>query len=146
MTRRSPRLIVVAAAGLWLTAAVAACSGDSSAPTASASASVVGTWNLQQVGNSPLPYLIDQNGADKSELTGGTLVFLSSGFFTEVSTVRNTTGGQVSMTSVPQGGTFTANKGAVQATFAGAAEASAGTYTASTLTIAIGGLPMTYRR
>ena len=136
------RFRIATACALWL---IAACSGgDATAP--SASVSIVGSWALQTVNGSALPYLMDQNGADKSEMTAEVLTFLATGQFTEIAQVRVTSGGQVSTLAVQQAGTFTANKGNVTLTFAGDGSTAQGSQSGSTLTLGLNGLNLSYKK
>lgn len=103
--------VVVRSVSLFRTVLIAAvltaaCTGsDATAP--GPSVSVIGSWSLQTVNGAPLPYVMDQNGADKSELTADVITFIGGGQFTQVSQVRVTSAGQVSTQPVLQAGTFT---------------------------------------
>ena len=130
-------------AALFLVLA-AACSGKDT--TAATSVSIVGVWTLQTVNGAPLPYLMDQAGADKSEMTGDVLTFLASGQFTEIAQVRVTSGGQVTTQTVPQAGTFTASKGSIAMTFAGSSTQAQGSQAGSSLTLALNGLTLVYKK
>jgi hypothetical protein len=123
----------------------AACSGGSEATAPAGSASVVGTWSLKTVNGATLPYLMDQIGADKTEMTGDVIVFLASGQFTETAQVRATSGGQVSTVPVQQAGTWATNKGSVALTFVGGNTAD-GSYTGASLSLNINGLAFGYTK
>jgi len=139
---RHVRAAAIAASAIWF---FAACGGsDATAP--SASVSIVGSWTLQSVNGSPLPYVMDRNGADKSEMTADILTFLTSGQFTDIAQVRVTSGGQVSTLAVQQAGTYAANKGNVTLTFAGDASTAQGSQSGSTFTLGLNGLSLAYKK
>src|SRR6185436_17936516 len=70
-----------------------ACGSDSTTgPTA---VSLAGTWNLQSINGSSLPFVIAQTGANKAELVSDVVTVVSTGSFTEITTVRSTINGQV---------------------------------------------------
>ena len=131
---------------IWAIVLASACSGGTDTTAPATSVSIVGTWTLQSVNGASLPYLMDQSGADKSEMTSDVLTFLATGQFTEIAQVRLTSGGQVTTTSVPQAGTYAANKGTVVLTFAGSDTQARGTQTGATLAVAINGLAFVYQK
>ena len=69
----------------------AACGGDSpTRPTAS----VVGTWNLQTVNGSALPYLVPQTDFEAVELLSDVLTAAANGTFAQMTRFRVTQDGQ----------------------------------------------------
>lgn len=83
--------------------AVVACGGSDSGtgPTAT---SVVGNWTLSTVNGTALPYLLIGSGANKSELTSGSLT-VSSTSYTITFGLRTTANGVVSTSSSADAGT-----------------------------------------
>ena len=100
------RLIPVVA----LAVAVACGSDSTTQPTA---ASVAGTWSLQTVNGSPLPFTLTQTGTDKLELLSDVVTAQPNGTYTEVVQFRTTVGGQTTTSSNTDSGTFTINGTAV---------------------------------
>ena len=63
-----------------------ACGDDST--TAPTNDSVAGTWSLQSINGTGLPYVVFQIGADKVELVSDVVVAVASGAFTQTTVVR----------------------------------------------------------
>jgi len=124
--------------------AAAACGGDS--PTQPTSASVAGTWNLQTVNGSGLPYIVGQVGSDKLELVSDVLTVGESGTFTQLTEFRVTESGQVSTESVPDAGSYALNGTAVTFTFDSDGSTGTGSLSGNTLTIAAGGFALIYKK
>src|SRR4051794_14186705 len=82
---------------------LAACGSDSStSPT-----NVAGTWTLQTINGSSLPFVVSQSGADKSEILGDVITISGAGTFTESTTIRTTLSGTTTTQSIPDTGTYT---------------------------------------
>jgi hypothetical protein len=97
---------------LLLAAAVilAACSNS---PTAPSQASIVGRWNLTTAYGAPLPVITAQTDQSKTEITANVLTFLADGTFTQVTTVRSTLNGAVTVQTFNNAGPYTVNGTAV---------------------------------
>jgi hypothetical protein len=107
---------------------------------------LLGTWRLQSVSGQSLPYILEQDGTRKVELTGETVTLLASGRQTMVTFFRVTDGGNVFTESVPAPGNYTVNGSTLLLTF----DEDEDTYTAivkdDTMTIDDIGLTFVYRR
>ena len=95
-------------------AVAVACGSDST--TQPTIASVAGTWNLQSVNGSPLPFTLTQTGSDRLELLSGVVTANANGTYTEVAQFRTTVNGQSSTSTESDAGTFTLNGTAVSLT------------------------------
>ena len=122
----------------------AACGGDS--PTEPTPASVSGTWRLQTVNGSVLPYLLVQFETDKVELTSEVLTVAASGSFTQLTQLTTTQSGQVSTESLTDAGTYTLNGTALTFTFDSDGSTGTGSLSGNTLTVAGGGFAMVFRK
>ena len=125
---------------------VLAC-GDSTSPTTPTKTDpLLGTWRLQTVSGHPIPYILEQDGARKVELTGEDVMLFAAGKQTMVTFFRTTEGGNVSTESVPAPGHYTVNGTTLTLTF----DADEDIYTAivngDTMTIDDIGLTFLYRR
>jgi len=133
---------VIAACALFI---AAACGGDDS-PTAPTMASIAGTWNLQTVNGSALPFIVAQSGSDKIEVLGDAITVTATGSFTQLTQVRVTQGGQVSTQSIPDAGTYTLNGSAVTFTFNSDGSSGTGTLNGKSLTVTESGISLVYRK
>ena len=122
----------------------AACGGDS--PTEPTPASVAGTWRLQTVNGSVLPYLLVQFGTDKVELTSEVLTVAASGSFTQLTQFTTTQSGEVSIEDLTDAGTYTLNGTAATFTYDSDGSTGTGSLSGNTLTVAGGGFAMVYRK
>ena len=125
--------------------ALAACGGDSST-TAPTQASIAGTWNLQTVNGAALPFIAAQTGSNKAEITGDVLTVTNSGSFTEITSERITTNGQVSNQSFADAGTYVLNGTAVSFRFNSDGSTGTGTISGNTLTVAEDGFSYVYKK
>ena len=132
----------LAPATFLLALAAAACSSDSSGPDVS----VVGTWQLQTVNGQALPYVVAQSGSDKIEVTSDVLTVAEGGAFTEITTIRVTSGGTVTTQSIPDAGSYSVNGTAVNFTFQSDGSSGTGTLSESTLTVATQGVSLVYKK
>ncbi|MFL5502173.1 MAG: lipocalin family protein [Gemmatimonadaceae bacterium] len=105
------RKLVLAIASL----AVIGCGGDSTGPAGS----VAGTWNLQTVNGSPLPYtavFLAGPPVYRLEIISDTFVAAGDGTYTEALTTRETNGTTVTTTTENDHGTWTQNNNSVTVT------------------------------
>ena len=127
---------------LMALATVACSSDDSTGPDTS----VEGTWTLQSVNGSDLPYVVAQAGSDKVEVTADVLTVASGGAFTEITSIRVTSGGNVTTQSIPDAGSYTVNGTAVTFTFQSDGSSGTGTLSGNTLTVATQGVSLLYKK
>ena len=121
-----------------------ACGSDSTTgPTA---VSLAGTWNLQSVNGSSLPFVIAQTGANKAELVSDVVTVVPTGSFTEITTVRNTINGQVTTSSVGDAGSYVLNGTAVTFQFNSDGSVGTGSISGNTLTVATNGFSYIYTK
>jgi hypothetical protein len=120
--------------------------GASDAGTAPTSSSVVGTWTLQSVNGSALPFVVSQTGANKLELVSDVVSATASGTFTQSTTIRNTTNGQVTTQSVPDAGSYSLNGTAVTFQFNSDNSVGTGSLNGNTMTVAQDGFAYIYKR
>ena len=91
-----------------------ACGSDSTQPPTPASASLAGSWSLQSVHDSVLPFTIKQTATLKVELLSDVLKATSNGTYSETFQLRTTNAGQPGSTvSNSNAGTFTLSGTAV---------------------------------
>lgn len=107
---------------------------------------LLGTWRLETVSGQPLPFILEQDGTRKVELTGETVTLLASGRQTMVTSFRVTENGNVFTESIPAPGNYTVSGSTLLLTF----DSDEDTYTAivngETMTIDDIGLTFVYRR
>ena len=127
---------------LLLALGTAGCSSDDSTGP---DISVDGTWTLQTVNGSNLPYVVAQAGNDKVEVTADVLT-VASGAFTELTTIRVTSGGAVTTQSIPDAGTYSINGTAVTFTFQSDGSTGTGTLNENSLIVVTQGLSLLYRK
>ena len=95
-------------------AVAVACGSDST--TQPTIASLAGTWTLQNVNGSPLPFTLTQTGNDKLELLSDVVTASANGTYTENLQFRETVNGVATVSSESDTGTFTVNGTAVTLT------------------------------
>jgi hypothetical protein len=127
---------------LMVLSVLAACGGDSST---SASASVVGTWNLTSVNGAALPFIASAANP-KVEVLSDQYVITSSGTFTETTTLRVTQGTAVTTQTSPESGTYTTSGTAVNLKYASDGSTETGTFSGNTLTFSSSGFSAVYTR
>lgn len=130
-------------ASLALVVLVACGDGSTTAPT---NDSVAGTWSLQSINGTGLPYIILQTGADKVEIVSDVVVAAASGSFTQTTTVRTTVSGQATTQSQGDGGTWSLNGTAVTFQFTGDGSTGTGSISGNTMTVAESGFAFVYRK
>jgi hypothetical protein len=84
-------------------AAAVACGGDSTSPI---NASIAGTYKLQTINGSALPYTILQVGNDKVEFMDDQVTVNDGGTYTESGHIRTTENGVVTTEAVVDAGTY----------------------------------------
>jgi hypothetical protein len=110
--------------------------GDSTAPAGS----VAGTWNLRTVNGFSIPFA--SNGV---ELTSDVITASASGTFTQMTVVKKTQGGQVTIDSIPDAGTYTISGHSVTFDFTSASPSGTGILDGNTLTVTTD-ITLVYRR
>lgn len=123
--------------------ALTACGSDS---TTGPTASIVGTWHLQSINGTPLPYVIAQTGTNKTELTADVFTVSVGGSFTETTTLRLTVNGQVTTQSGADAGNYTLNGTAVSFRFNSDGSTGTGAWSGNTVTVAESGFSYIYTR
>ena len=127
-----------------LAVSVAACGGDSTSEPKPIT--VVGTWTLETVNGSRLPFILDQSGNDKVELISASLDVMSSGVFSSTSNERSTIAGVVQTQSYIDPGHFTLAGSVATFVFDVDGGISRGTIVADAMTFNANGLVVVYRR
>jgi hypothetical protein len=124
--------------------AVIGCGGDSTGPNAQ----VAGTWNLQTVNGSPLPYTVAFLAGPpvyKLELISDTFVTAANGTYTEAFTSRETDGSTVTTSTENDTGTWSQNGSSLTVT-ASDGTVNTATISGNTITLNQQGLVAVYRR
>ena len=109
-------------------------------------ASVVGTWNLQTVNGSVLPYLVPQDDFEAVELTSDVLTVDAKGTFTQVSKFRVTQDGEWSMEFEPDSGSYQVNGTAVTFTYDSDRSSGIASLAGNTLTFSAAGFALVYKK
>ena len=107
---------------------------------------LLGTWRLESVSGQPLPYILEQDGTRKVELTGETVTLLASGRQTMVTSFRVTEGTNVFTESIPASGNYTVDGSTVLLTFDTDEDKYTAIVNGETMTIDDIGLTFVYRR
>ena len=129
---------------LALALAIVGCGSDSSSePT---NASVAGTWTLQSVNGSQLPFTLSNVGSTKIELVSSVVNVTSAGTWTSTSQTRTTINGQATTSTGTQAGTYTLSGSAVAIRSTDGTTVQAGTVNGNTLTLAQTGLVFVYQK
>ena len=87
--------------------------GDDTGPDAG----LVGTWRLQSVDGQPLPWILEEPGVDKLEVTEEIYTLREGGLFSMTTTFRVTDAGAVSSETVPHNGTYIVDGSSVTFTY-----------------------------
>ncbi len=144
MRYRVPALAVLLAGSL------AACSGKDGGPTSPTTASLAGTWTLQSVNGTPLPYVLAQSGPSSvvlvSDVITATADTPNSGSFTRSTVVQTTANGAVTTQSPADAGTWTLNGTAVVLHFNSDGSTSTGTVSGNSISAAYSGLSFVYTK
>ena len=107
---------------------------------------VAGTWRLQTVNGAPLPFILDEPGVDKLELTGEVITLVGPSSVTMVTTFRVTVGSNVFTESIPDNGTYAVDGSTVRFTFESDGSTPTATVAGNTMTLDDIGLRFVYRR
>lgn len=122
------------ALALAAAALVAACGSDKAAGPTNVSAS--GTWNLQTVNGSPLPFTAYQSASgDTLRILGDVFYANPSGTFTDTTSVQIISGGQTTNAKSPDAGTWTSAGSQVTWKFASDSSTVTGTINGGAMTI-----------
>jgi hypothetical protein len=119
------------------------CSDSTTAPTF---ASVAGTWSLQTINGTPLPFTTSQSATDRTEILSDIVNATSSGTFTETTTFRITQNGSVSTQSTVDNGTFSLNGTAVTFTFNSDGSTDTGSLNGNTMTVTETGFALVFTK
>jgi hypothetical protein len=124
--------------------ALMGCGGDSTG----VGAKVEGTWNLQTVNGSPLPYtaIFIANPLYKFEILSDQFVANANGTYTETFTTRETDGTNVTTSTDSGNGTWAQSGSALNITDASDGTVSQATISGNTITVNQQGLVLIYRR
>jgi hypothetical protein len=126
---------------LLVFATAVACGGDSTSP----SATVSGTYTLQNVNGSQLPFTVFDVGTEKYEILTDAVILNEGGTWTESGTDRSTVSGQVTTSTITDAGTYTLNGTAI--TFVSAQSGTTnGSVGSGTLTITDQGIVAVYQK
>ena len=87
-------------------AALLACSGDDSTGPG---ASIAGAYSLTTVNGAPLPFVVQQAGTYKYEITADTYTLAAGGTWTEVRADRTTSNGAVTTSTKTDAGSWSSN-------------------------------------
>ena len=90
---------------------VLGCGSDST--TQPTQASLAGTWSLQTINGSPLPFVTTQTGTSKTEIVSDIVTASATGTYTEVAQTRTTLNGQATLSTQSDAGTYTVTGNAV---------------------------------
>ena len=107
---------------------------------------LLGTWRLETVSGQALPFILEQDGARKVELTGETVTLLASGRQTMVTSFRVTENGNVFTESIPAPGNYTINGSTLLLTFDNDEDKYTAIVNGDTMSIDDIGLTFVYRR
>ena len=106
----------------------------------------LGTWRLQSVSGQSLPFILEQDGTRKVELTGETVTLLASGRQTMVTSFRVTESGNVFTESIPAAGNYTVDGSTLLLTFDNDEDTYTAIVSGDAMTIDDIGLTFLYRR
>jgi hypothetical protein len=108
--------------------------------------SLAGTWNLIAVNDQPLPFVFSQTTAKKTEVMKDVLTITPPDQFSEITTLRNTSSGQVSSETVFDSGTYEFNSYVVAFHFQSDGSIGSGTLTGKTMKVVTTGMSFTYSK
>lgn len=132
--------------GLWLAAALVACSGSSSTGP-NGSASVVGVYHLQTVNGGSLPAVLSQSATQKVEITDDQYSLNADGSYSEQGHYRVTSStGSVTTNPLVDVGAYSVTNGAVSFISTTGAGRYTGSVGGGTLTVLVSGLTDVYKR
>jgi hypothetical protein len=125
--------------------AVIACGSDSSSSTGP-QATIAGTWTLQTINGQGLPFIVVQNGSNKTEVVSDVVTISGTGSYTQTSTIRVTTNGVANTQSSADAGTYTLNGTAVAFHSNSDGSTTNAAWSGNTLTVTDVGLAAVYKR
>ncbi len=128
-------------ATLIMVVLLAACGDKVSAPTP---ASVAGTWRLQTVNGSGLPYVLMQSAAGKAELISDVITAAADGTFSRVALTRFTVNGKSETGAESDVGTFTLNGPSISFLFDSDKSTASGTVAGNSMTLNRVGMSLKY--
>lgn len=117
-------------------------------PSQPTNTSVAGTWSLQTINGSALPYVASQTGSNKVEITSDVVTAVASGSYTETTQRRITLNGDTTNQFLSDAGSFTLNGNVVilHSNISGSGTTSAGSVSGNTLALAKDGFAYVYKR
>jgi len=121
-----------------------ACGSDSTT-TQPTTASLAGTWSLQNINGIALPFVLAQTATSKSEVLSDIVTATSGGTYTEVTQIRTTLNGQATTSTENDAGTYTVTGNAVVIRSNDGSSAS-GTVNGTTFTISVGGIAFQFKK
>lgn len=135
---------VAAVLVLSLAVTAGACGDIGTRPTQS----LAGTWSLQTVNGSGLPFLVgtSASGTDSLQVLGDVITASGAGTFTDVTIVRSTVSGQVTTDSIPDAGTYTLIGSSASLRFASDGSTISGQLSGNTLSLSSGNGVLVYKR
>ena len=110
--------------------------GDATGPTPQ---SVAGTWNLQSVNGSSLPYSVPQGGLANEQIIAGILDVAANRTFTYTTTFRSNFSGQTTSFAATDSGSYAILGNAVRFVFASDSSTGTGVFNGNTVTLAAEG-------
>ena len=119
--------------------------GSDSAPTQPTTASLVGTWVLQNINGVVLPATIGQTATSKTEMVSDIVTATAAGTYTAVAQVRTTVNGQATLSSESDAGTYTVT-GNVVVIHSNDGSAINGTIVGDTFSVAAGGIAYWFKK
>ena len=122
--------------------ALLACGGDD--PTGPG-ASIAGAYSLTTVNGAPLPFVVQQAGTYKYEITADTYTLAAGGTYTEVYTNRTTSNGAVTTSTKTDAGVWSTNGPSMTLT-SPALGAVSGTVSGNTLSLTLQGNTMVFTK
>ena len=122
--------------------ALLACDGDGSTGPG---ASIAGAYSLTTVNGAPLPFVVQQAGTYKYEITADTYTLADAGTWTEVRADRTTSNGAVTTSTKTDAGSWSRNGTSITLT-SPANGALSGTVSGNTLSLSSAGNTMVFTK
>jgi hypothetical protein len=122
-------------------ATAVACGGDSTSPI---NASIAGSYKLQTINGSALPYTILQVGSDKIEFLDDQVTVNDGGTYTESGHIRTTENGVVTTETIADAGTYVRTGTAITFHSTGDNTDTPGTFNGNSITVVSDGLSAVY--
>ena len=119
--------------------------GSDAAPTQPITASLVGTWVLQNINGIVLPAILGQTATTKTEMVSDIVTATAAGTYTAVAQVRTTENGQATLSSDADAGTYTVGGNAVVIRSDNGSVIT-GTIKGDTFTVAAGGVAYEFKK